>query len=162
PRARAVLAAAGPPREPADTPFGQPCAFQHWPDVPIKVLTSAGDRFFPAGFQRRLAKDRLGIDAEEIPRRHLVALSNTVGRADRLPASAAAPPAGARPPPRRPPGPAGAGPPAGAAAQPGSPGGKHPSSLSAGLAKPAQRALAAAGYTTLDQLTQVSEQDLSR
>src|SRR5215472_1630248 len=162
PRARAVLAAAGPPREPADTPFGQPCAFQRWPDVPIKVLTSAGDRFFPAGFQRRLAKDRLGIDAEEIPGGHLVALSNTVGLADRLHAYAAELPAADRTPTRRATRPAGAGASAGPAAQPGSPGGKHPSSLSAGLAKPAQRALAAAGYTTLDQLTQVSEQDLSR
>jgi hypothetical protein len=58
--ARAVLAAAGPPREPADTPprepadtpFRQPCAFQRWPDVPIKVLIGADDRCFPAGFSK--------------------------------------------------------------------------------------------------------------
>jgi hypothetical protein len=35
-------------------------------------------------------------------------------------------------------------------------------SLPSGLAKPAQRALAAAGYTNLDQLTLVSEADLAR
>lgn len=133
--ARAVLAAAGPPREPAGTPFRQPCAFQHWPDVPIKVLIGSGDRCFPAEFQRRLAKDRLGIDADEILGGHLVALSNPAGLADRLHAYAAELPAADRAQPR---------------------------SLPAGLAKPAQRALAAAGYTTLDQLTQVSEQDLSR
>jgi hypothetical protein len=51
--ARAVLAAAGPPREPADTPFRQPCAFQRWPDVPIKVLIRAGDRLFPAESNQR-------------------------------------------------------------------------------------------------------------
>jgi len=51
--ARAVLAAAGPPREPADTPFRQPCAFQRWPDVPIKVLLGAGDRLFPAESNQR-------------------------------------------------------------------------------------------------------------
>ena len=34
--------------------------------------------------------------------------------------------------------------------------------LPSGLPKPAQRALAAAGYTSLDQLTQVSEADLGR
>ena len=34
--------------------------------------------------------------------------------------------------------------------------------LPAGLSKPAQRALAAAGYTTLDQLAEVSEADLGR
>ena len=40
--------------------------------------------------------------------------------------------------------------------------GRQPRSLPAGLAKPAQRALAAAGYTTLEQLTQVTEADLAR
>jgi hypothetical protein len=34
--------------------------------------------------------------------------------------------------------------------------------LPSGLSKPAQRALAAAGYTSLEQLTQVSEADLGR
>ncbi|MFC4531637.1 helix-hairpin-helix domain-containing protein [Sphaerisporangium dianthi] len=34
--------------------------------------------------------------------------------------------------------------------------------LPAGLGKPAQRALAAAGYTRLDQLAEVSEADLAR
>ena len=96
PRARAVLTAAGPAREPADTPFQQPCAFRHWPDVPIKVLIGAGDRCFPAGFQRRLAKDRLGIDADEIPGGHLVALSNPAELADRLHAYAAELPAADR------------------------------------------------------------------
>jgi Alpha/beta hydrolase family len=82
--ARSVLEAAGPPREPADTPWRQPCAFRHWPDVPIKVLIGADDRLFPAGFQRRIAKSRLGVDADEIHGGHLVALSNPVGLADRL------------------------------------------------------------------------------
>jgi hypothetical protein len=34
--------------------------------------------------------------------------------------------------------------------------------LPSGLSKPAQRALAAAGYTNLEQLTQISEADLGR
>jgi Alpha/beta hydrolase family len=87
--ARAVLAAGGPPREPAGTSFRQPCAFQHWPAVPIKALIGAHDRFFPAEFQRRLANERLGINADEIPGGHLVALSNPAGLADRLHAYAA-------------------------------------------------------------------------
>ena len=82
--ARAALAAAGPPREPAGTPWRQPCAFRQWPEVPVKVLIGADDRLFPAGFQRRIAKDRLGVDADEIPGGHLVALSNPAGVADRL------------------------------------------------------------------------------
>lgn len=88
-RALAVLTAAGPPREPADTPFRQPCAFRRWPGIPIKVLAGADDRFFPAEFQRRVAKDRLGIDADQIPGGHLVALSNPAGLADRLTSYAA-------------------------------------------------------------------------
>jgi pimeloyl-ACP methyl ester carboxylesterase len=86
--ARAVLAA-GPAREPAETPFGQPCAFKHWPDVPTRVLIGADDRIFPAGFQRRLARERLGVDADEVSGGHLVALSNPEGLAERLHAYAA-------------------------------------------------------------------------
>lgn len=88
-QALAVLTAAGPPREPADTPFRQPCAFRRWPGIPIKVLVGADDRFFPAEFQRRVAKERLGIDADQIPGGHLVALSNPAGLADRLTSYAA-------------------------------------------------------------------------
>jgi pimeloyl-ACP methyl ester carboxylesterase len=71
-------------RGPSDTPFGQPCEFERWPEVPIKVLTGRDDRFFPAAFQRRIAKDRLGVDVDEIPGGHLVALSNPLGLAERL------------------------------------------------------------------------------
>lgn len=84
PEARAVLTAPGPPREPSDTPFRQPCVYQRWPDVPIKVLIGSDDRLFPADFQRRTARDRLGVDADEIPGGHLVALSNPVGLGERL------------------------------------------------------------------------------
>jgi pimeloyl-ACP methyl ester carboxylesterase len=81
--ARAVLYAR-PAYEPSNTPFDQPCEFERWPDVPTKVLIGADDRFFPADFQRRVAKDRLGLDADEIPGGHLVALSNPEGVADKL------------------------------------------------------------------------------
>jgi pimeloyl-ACP methyl ester carboxylesterase len=77
-------------RGPSDTPFGQPCEFDTWPDVPIKVLVGRDDRFFPADFQRRVAQDRLGIECDEIAGGHLVALSNPSGLADRLVAYAAA------------------------------------------------------------------------
>ncbi len=73
-----------PPRAPADTPFGQPCEFQRWPDGPIKVLVGRDDRFFPADFQRRVAKERLGIEADVIPGGHLVALSNPGAVAQQL------------------------------------------------------------------------------
>jgi pimeloyl-ACP methyl ester carboxylesterase len=75
---------AGEPRGPSDTAMGQPCDFERWPDVPIKVLIGRDDRFFPAEFQRRVAKERLGLDGDEIPGGHLVALSNPAGLADAL------------------------------------------------------------------------------
>lgn len=75
---------AGEVREPADTLFGQPCDFERWPDVSIHVVVGRDDRLFPADFQRRVARERLGLDVDEIPGGHLVALSNPVGLADRL------------------------------------------------------------------------------
>jgi pimeloyl-ACP methyl ester carboxylesterase len=71
-------------RAPADTPFGQPCEFERWPDIPIKVVVGRDDRFFPASFQRRVARERLGLDVDEIPGGHLVALSNPKGLVDLL------------------------------------------------------------------------------
>jgi pimeloyl-ACP methyl ester carboxylesterase len=79
-----AAAYASSPRKPADTPFGQACEFEHWPAVPIKVIVGRDDRFFPAEFQQRVAKDRLGLDADVIPGGHLVALSNPVGLAELL------------------------------------------------------------------------------
>jgi pimeloyl-ACP methyl ester carboxylesterase len=75
---------ANPPREPSNTPFGQPCDFQTWPDVPLKVLVGRDDRFFPADFQHRVAKDRLGRDADEIAGGHCLAQSNPAGLVDQL------------------------------------------------------------------------------
>jgi pimeloyl-ACP methyl ester carboxylesterase len=86
--ARAALSSTA-PREPADTPFAQACEFDAWPDVPLRVVIAAGDRFFPAGFQYRVARDRLAVNADEIAGGHLVALSNPSGLADRLDAYAA-------------------------------------------------------------------------
>jgi pimeloyl-ACP methyl ester carboxylesterase len=71
-------------RGPSDTPFGQPCEFTSWPDVPMHVITGADDRFFPASFQQRLAEERLGVAPDVIPGGHLVALSNPKGVADLL------------------------------------------------------------------------------
>jgi pimeloyl-ACP methyl ester carboxylesterase len=76
-------------REPSAAAMAQPCDFARWPAVPTKVLIGRDDRFFPAEFQRRVAKERLGLDADEIPGGHLVALSNPSGLADMLVAYAA-------------------------------------------------------------------------
>jgi len=66
--------AQGEPRQ-SDTVFASPCSFTRWPVVPTRVLVATGDRFFPAEFQRRVARERLGLSVEEIPGGHLVALS---------------------------------------------------------------------------------------
>jgi len=43
--------------------------------VPIRAVAGVEDRFFPAAFQRGLARDRLGIEADVLPGGHLIALS---------------------------------------------------------------------------------------
>jgi pimeloyl-ACP methyl ester carboxylesterase len=65
---------AGAPEQ-TDTPFGQPWPLAAWPDVPTRVIAGRDDRFFPAGFQERVARERLGITPERVPGGHLVALS---------------------------------------------------------------------------------------
>ncbi len=74
---QAVIDAAwarGEPRQ-SDSVFSSPCAFDRWPATPVRVLVSRDDRFFPAEFQRRIARQRLGVEADELPGGHLVALS---------------------------------------------------------------------------------------
>ncbi|WP_372969521.1 alpha/beta hydrolase [Microbacterium sp.] len=46
-----------------------------WPDVATRMIVCTEDRFFPAGFLRELALERLGIVADEIAAGHCVALS---------------------------------------------------------------------------------------
>lgn len=75
--------AQGEPRQ-SDTVFGSPCNFETWPPVPTRVLVGREDRFLPADFQRRVARERLGISADEMPGGHLVALSQPDEVARRL------------------------------------------------------------------------------
>src|SRR5918911_500300 len=69
---------------PPSRPFEDPWPLAGWPDVPTKVLASTSDRFFPVAFQRRLARERLGLVPDELPGGHLVALSRPAELADRL------------------------------------------------------------------------------
>ena len=79
--------AQGEPRQ-SDTVFASPCTFESWPAVPTRVLIGRDDRFLPADFQRRIAHERLGISADEMPGGHLVALSQPEELAARLEAYA--------------------------------------------------------------------------
>ncbi len=71
------VAAAGEPyqRPEAEAAFTSVCDFAAWPAIPIRVVAGADDRFFPADFQRRVAGERLGIEADLLPGGHLIALS---------------------------------------------------------------------------------------
>jgi len=71
-------------RPQSDGVFARPNPLTAWPDIPTRVVVGRDDRFFPAGFQQRVAKERLGIEAAVIPGGHLVALGNPVELADQL------------------------------------------------------------------------------
>jgi len=81
--------AQGEPRQ-SGAVFASPCAFRDWPAVPTRILVAREDRFFPAEFQRRVARERLGMDVDEMPGGHLVALSQPVELSARLVAFATA------------------------------------------------------------------------
>jgi len=66
--------AQGEPRQ-SEAVFGSPCNFEFWPAVLTRVLIARDDRFFPAEFQRRVARERLGISGDEMRGGHLAALS---------------------------------------------------------------------------------------
>jgi pimeloyl-ACP methyl ester carboxylesterase len=72
--------------EPAQSgrPFADPWPLDRWPDVPTRVVVGRDDRFFPPGFQRRVARERLGCDVDVIPGGHCNALSRPRELADRL------------------------------------------------------------------------------
>ena len=66
------------------TPFDAPWPLESWPDVPTRFMQGRDDRFFPPAFQRRVVRERLGLDLDEVPGGHLVALSRPVELVDKL------------------------------------------------------------------------------
>ncbi|HET6950458.1 MAG TPA: alpha/beta hydrolase [Acidimicrobiales bacterium] len=66
------------------TPFEKPWPLAAWPDVPTRFLLCRDDRFFPAGFQRRVVMERLGIVPDEMPGGHLPALARPDDLVERL------------------------------------------------------------------------------
>jgi pimeloyl-ACP methyl ester carboxylesterase len=65
-------------------PFEKPWPLESWPEVRTRFLIGREDRFFPAPFQRRVVKERLGFVPDEMPGGHLVALSHPEELARRL------------------------------------------------------------------------------
>jgi pimeloyl-ACP methyl ester carboxylesterase len=66
------------------TPLDEPWPLEAWPDVPTRLLAGRYDRMFPFEFQSRIARQRLGLEVDEIDGGHMVAMSNPVELADRL------------------------------------------------------------------------------
>ena len=71
-------------RNQSGRPFADPLPLKRWPDVPTRVLASRHDRLFPVDFQQRVARERLGIEADEVDGGHLVALSRPSDLVDRM------------------------------------------------------------------------------
>jgi pimeloyl-ACP methyl ester carboxylesterase len=76
-------------REQSEARVGEASPLEAWPDVPTRVLLCRDDRLFPAGFIRRVARERLGITPDEIDGGHTPALSRPKELAERLQAYAA-------------------------------------------------------------------------
>jgi len=70
---RQVMAGHDVPQSPG--PFGDICAFDGWPDLPLHVIAGRDDRFFPVELQQRVARERLGVEPDLVPGGHLAALS---------------------------------------------------------------------------------------
>jgi pimeloyl-ACP methyl ester carboxylesterase len=66
------------------TPLDEPWPLASWPDVPTRLLAGRHDRMFPLDFQRRVARERLAIEVDEIDGGHMVAMSNPAELANRL------------------------------------------------------------------------------
>lgn len=68
----------------SQTPFEQVWPLRRWPDVPTRFLLCRHDRLFPADFQRRVVRQRLGIVPDELDSGHLPALSSPAELTRRL------------------------------------------------------------------------------
>ncbi|WP_433893593.1 alpha/beta fold hydrolase [Streptomyces sp. CA-111067] len=72
----AEQAMAAEPRPVPSTFFADPWPLERWPAVPTRFLQGREDRLFPLEFQRRVVRERLGIEVEEIPGGHVPALGH--------------------------------------------------------------------------------------
>jgi pimeloyl-ACP methyl ester carboxylesterase len=75
PRALAEQAMRKGGRPQSDTPGRSPWPLTAWPAIPTRFILCTEDRFFPAGFMRRVVDERLGIVPDQIAAGHCVALS---------------------------------------------------------------------------------------
>jgi hypothetical protein len=64
--------------------FSEPWPLDAWPAVPTRVLIPREDRLFPREFQRRIARERLGLEIDEMAGGHVPMLSRPGELAERL------------------------------------------------------------------------------
>jgi pimeloyl-ACP methyl ester carboxylesterase len=62
----------------------EPWPLDAWPYVPTRVLLCRGDRMFTPEFQRRVTRERLGIEPDEMDGGHYISLSRPQELAERL------------------------------------------------------------------------------
>ena len=62
----------------------QPWPLETWPEVPTRYLLCRDDRMFPAEWARRHARERLGIEADEMDGGHYITLSRPTELTNRL------------------------------------------------------------------------------
>jgi thioesterase domain-containing protein len=72
---------------PSAAAMRSPWPLPTWPDLPTRFVLGTQDRFFPAGFMRRLVADRLHIIPDEIDSGHCPALSRPAELSDLLEAT---------------------------------------------------------------------------
>jgi hypothetical protein len=66
----------------------EPWPLEAWPRTPTRYLLCRDDRMFPAAWARRHARERLGIEPDEMDGGHYIALSRPRELAQRLSAYA--------------------------------------------------------------------------
>ena len=71
-------------REEASKALREPWPLQAWPDTPTRYLLCRDDRMFPATWARCHARERLGIEPDEIDGGHYIMLSRPLELAQRL------------------------------------------------------------------------------
>ena len=62
----------------------EPWPLSAWPETPTRYLLCRDDRMFAAAWARRHARERLGIEADEMDGGHYITLSRPVELAERL------------------------------------------------------------------------------
>jgi pimeloyl-ACP methyl ester carboxylesterase len=71
-------------RNEASKALQEPWPLEAWPETPTRYLLCRDDRMFPAAWARRHARERLGVDPDEIDGGHYISLSRPIDFADRL------------------------------------------------------------------------------